>query len=175
MPPCLLVFASYPRKEREVELSITGMRKWMWNQLTTELCAKKRSESQSFWQLDPSLAKKVKFMQSSTICQLALKKGRGEPWNLMQGMLQLPTEDPDLEGKAVKLNFQRKEVLPLPKDSKWSKDKLNFSRVNQIICWKHWRAARSQTGFFSVSHSSLSSLHPQVDFVVVSRGCPFIT
>ena len=32
----------------------------------------------------------------------------------MQGMLQLPTEDPDLEGKAVKLNFQRKEVLPVP-------------------------------------------------------------
>ena len=108
-------------------------------------------------------------MQSSTICQLSLKKGRGEPWNL-QGMLQLPTEDPDLEGKAVKLNFQRKVVLPLPKDSKWSKDKLNFSRVNQIICWKHWRAARSQTGFFSVSHSSLSSLHPQVDFVLVTNS-----
>ena len=32
----------------------------------------------------------------------------------MQGMLQLPTEDPDLEGKAVKVNFQRKEVLPVP-------------------------------------------------------------
>ena len=32
----------------------------------------------------------------------------------MQGMLQLPTEDPDLEGKAAKLSFQRKEVLPLP-------------------------------------------------------------
>ena len=32
----------------------------------------------------------------------------------MQGMLQLPTEDPDLEGKVVKQNFQRKEVLPLP-------------------------------------------------------------
>jgi len=29
-------------------------------------------------------------------------------------MLQLPTEDPDLEGKAVKLDFQRKEVLPVP-------------------------------------------------------------
>ena len=61
-----------------------------------------------------------------------------------------------------------------PKDSKWSKDKLNFSRVNQIICWKHWRAAQSQTGFFSVSRSSLSYLHPQVDFVVV-RGCSVIT
>ena len=31
--------ASCPRKAREVESSITGMRKWKWNQLTTELCA----------------------------------------------------------------------------------------------------------------------------------------
>ena len=29
--------ASCPRKAREVEPSITGMRKWKWNQLTTEL------------------------------------------------------------------------------------------------------------------------------------------
>ena len=57
-----------------------------------------------------------------------------------------------------------------PKDSKWTKYKLNFSRVSQIICWKHWRAARSQIGFFSVSHSSLSSLHPQVDFVLVTNS-----
>ena len=55
------------------------------------------------------------------------------------------------------------------KDSKWSKYKLNFSRVNRIICWKHWRAPQSQIGFFSVSHSSLSSLHRQVDFVLVIR------
>ena len=30
-------------------------------------------------------------------------------------MLQLPTEDPDLEGKVVKLNFLRKEVLKMIK------------------------------------------------------------
>ena len=31
--------ASCPRKAREVKPSITGIRKWKWNQLTAELCA----------------------------------------------------------------------------------------------------------------------------------------
>ena len=84
-------------------------------------------------------------------------------------------------GKGGQTEFSKKRSAPSSnrgpwpsgegnsKDSKWSNYKLNFSRVNQIICWKHLTAARSQTGFFSVSHSSLSSLHPQVDFVIVIR------
>ena len=42
----------------------------------------------------------------------------------MQVMLQLPTEDPDLEGKAVKINFQRREVLPLPTEDPDLQDKV---------------------------------------------------
>ena len=39
-------------------------------------------------------------------------------------MLQLPTEDPDLEGQAAKLSFQRKEVLPLPTEDPDLQDKV---------------------------------------------------
>ena len=71
-------------------------------------------------------------------------------------MLQLPTEDPDLEGKVCMSTINVTIMC------------LNFCRATKIICLSLGAIARPRTKYFSASLSALSSLHLQVSWLPYS-------